>query len=330
MKPTFQTRLETQFIPNKNGISCELHSYWGMTLLELLVTIAIISIFISIVLPAVQRVRRTAYQISCVSQVKQLGLASHDYHGNHNHFPPACDYPYGARSYRGIPWTTNLLPYLDQPVLAQQALSLTTYYPILHSSGFDDHYLVAKTLVPIYLCPAEKRQFKVDYANRIMYALKSYLGICGTGPYEDDGIMIPSSDFRLPSMKRFISAADVTDGLSNTLIYGERPPSEILNTGMIHFGGWYMSAETCEPDMTLWAGRNDNSPPYGLNCRVSWEPLRSGRLGTGCHQYHFWSLHGPGATFALADGSARFIRNEANSVLRAMASRAGGEVFTLD
>jgi hypothetical protein len=93
-----------------------------MTLLELLVLIAIVAVLIGLLLPAVQKVRAAAARLQCGNNLKQLGLALHQYHESLGSLPPGCSYLNGASPQPHMSWLTRLLPYVEQDLLSQQAL----------------------------------------------------------------------------------------------------------------------------------------------------------------------------------------------------------------
>jgi len=125
----------------------------------------------------------------------------------------------------------------------------------------------------------------------------------------------------------------VTDGLSNTLLAGERPPSLDLWYGWWFAGAGYDQFPT--PD-GMWGSSGTGDVVLGarevryaayMGCPATKVGLQPGRLAEHCDQAHFWSLHPGGGNFLRADGSVRFLTYAADAVLPQLATRAGGEVF---
>lgn len=149
-----------------------------------------------------------------------------------------------------------------------------------------------------------------------MVALTSYLGVSGLDYSAKDGVLYQDSRVRI---------ADVLDGTSNTLLFGERPPSADYQ-----FGWWYAGTGqqlTGSADVILGV-RELNIMPIvaGSVCGPGRYQFGPSSPSDPCAWYHYWSLHAAGASFAMSDGSVRFVRYEAARTLPALASRAGGEV----
>ncbi len=124
----------------------------GFTLIELLVVIAIIAVLVALLLPAVQQAREAARRSSCKNNLKQLGLAFHNFNDTYRELPP------GVRSAWGMSWTWDILPYLEQPAVYE----LMPDDPLSdsgHWGGTDARSLgliqITRTNVPVFHCPSQ-------------------------------------------------------------------------------------------------------------------------------------------------------------------------------
>jgi len=289
----------------------------GFTLIELLVVIAIIAILIGLTLAAVQRVRAAAARADCQNRLRQLALALHQHHDTRNALPPGHQFVLTGPG--GMPlsgWTIPILPFLEQQPLQTQATEayrkqIFPFFPTPHSG--------LSTVVPAFLCPADPRVTSAQVAqkSKTLAAFTSYLGVAGA-----DAVTGRTGVLYQGSTTRF---ADVTDGLSGTLMLGERPPSADFQ-----FGWWYAGTGqklSGSADLVLGV-REQNLQPIvsGSTCGPGNYPYRPAQgFDDPCGMFHFWSPHPGGANFALADASVRFLRYDADPVMPALASRAGGE-----
>jgi prepilin-type N-terminal cleavage/methylation domain-containing protein/prepilin-type processing-associated H-X9-DG protein len=285
----------------------------GVTLIELLVVVFIISLLLAILLPAVQRARDAAARAQCSNNMHQLGLALHGYHNTSRVFPPGMRWQQGNDSMPLSSWLTQILPYVEQQGLWATTLAA---YRVARNPKKNPPHVGMSTVMPVFVCPADGRGFDVQFAPRdqIYVALTNYLGVEGRDLITEDGMLFRDSQIRI---------ADVTDGLSNTLFVGERPPSPDFQ-----FGWWYAGAgqrRTGSCDMVLGVLERNVLPVTKGSCPPGAYSFSSGRLTNPCDMYHFWSTHIGGANFLFADGSTRFLAYSVSPVLPALASRAGGE-----
>jgi prepilin-type processing-associated H-X9-DG protein/prepilin-type N-terminal cleavage/methylation domain-containing protein len=319
----------------------------AFTVIELLVVIAVIGVLMGLLLSAVQKVRESANRAKCQNNLRQIGLAMHDYHAQRESFPPGVAdpnqmppdgyYPYWS-------WMATLLPYVEQENLWKQADDWA------HGGSFSQGYWwpwgvsiltpptpanpALKQIIALYNCPSDPRQLKTEYVPSqpglpasITVAFTGYAGVSGIrGDYgappdqQWNGILYVNSRVRI---------ADVTDGASNTLLVGERPPSADLILGWWFAGEGY-DIPTVPP--YLGSGTGDvvlGAREYGyaayVGCPASKVGFQAGRLDDPCDQVHFWSKHPGGGNFLFADGAVKFLAYSIDPLLPALTTRAGSE-----
>ncbi|MFH5805837.1 DUF1559 domain-containing protein [Alienimonas sp. DA493] len=204
----------------------------GFTLIELLVVIAVIAILVSLLLPAVQQAREAARRTACLNNLKQIGLAMHNYESTLKTFPSGYLYvpgdvgaPGGVGNVRGYGWGALLLPYLDLPTVHSEIdFNLPIYDPA--------NAAIRTRHLPVFLCPTdavsdggyvvmgegEATEPQISTGEVEAYAMASFVACFGPPDLDEnqeqrDGMFSRNSATRI---------AEVRDGLSNTLMVGER------------------------------------------------------------------------------------------------------------
>lgn len=308
----------------------------AFTLVELLVVIAIIAILIGLLLPAVQAAREAARRVSCSNNVKQLGLAMHNYHDTHRVFP----HGFGVNQEF---WSALILPQLEQNNL-HATLNWTNSANLGYGtnwSGYDSPNRAAcATVVSVFRCPSMAQPEHMNYNSIVGRVPVSYRGVAGAKVASDDASTRPAgyntSQFAALEQRGLdgilfgaskIGFRDITDGSSNTLMIGESYTDPLFikdNQGMDYFGFF-------GPQMGRWrpGARTGTEHSEGLGSAVV--PINS-RLNPTVHgvlmEMSFGSYHMGGATFSMGDGSVRFLTQTLDlATYQALATRNGGEVI---
>jgi prepilin-type N-terminal cleavage/methylation domain-containing protein len=314
----------------------------AFTLIELLVVIAIIAILIALLLPAVQQAREAARRTQCRSQLKQIALAIHNYESSYACFPPGqIRLPFAVQpKVRGWSMYVQLLPYFDQGPLYNQ---WDFANPLANEANGN-----SAVVLPVLVCPSEMlSQNPYTKESGARYGLTSYGGNGGTqshppsattgdGIFAGSGPPIPTPPTVQYGLVRF---RDVIDGMSNTLLLGERNHFDpkydtfYVNGATINpMGGWGYWAPSAGQFATTDLTMSSFAP---INYRMPYDfanqPSGSGSFDNSLAAIQrlnaFGSQHTGGAHFALCDGAARFIsQNIDQLVLQALSTRAGGEI----
>jgi prepilin-type N-terminal cleavage/methylation domain-containing protein/prepilin-type processing-associated H-X9-DG protein len=293
-----------------------MHHRRAFTLLELLVVLAIAGLLAGLTLAAVQRARHAAVRATCLNNLRQLALACANYEVQTGAYPVGCSYD-GDKSptlYRG--WMVLLLPYLEQDAVWRQSETAFQAYPDFRDPAHPNGKIVAQ-----FICPTDPRTrttFDFEYSptrGDSHMALCSYQGNQGRSGITKDGILFVDSRVR---------PAEVTDGLSATLLIGERPPSHDRGLGWWYGGTGYDFQGSLDTVLGTQE-RNLSSDGRWWKCGVGPFEFKGGSVSDPCAAWQYWSLHSGGANFAFCDGSVRFIRYGATETLVAHSTRNGGE-----
>ncbi len=284
-----------------------LHSFRSahraFTLVELLVVIAIIGILVAMLLPAVQAAREAARASQCKNNLRQLGLALHQYHDVMKQCPAGwiADAPEGEP---GWGWNVALFPHMEQSNLEA---TISKHLPVADPAN----EAARRTVVPILLCASDGNDSKfqiaaaggdehhVDEGTALFpIARSNYVGVFGTMEIEDS----PSQSDGMFFHNSRTNFAKVKDGLSNTLVIGERQSD---------FGGsvWAGVISTANEPMARVVGVADHPPNHQDH-----------------HFEDFSSNHPAGVHFLVGDGSVARINNTIDeTVYRALCTIKGGE-----
>ena len=285
----------------------------GFTLIELLVVIAIIAVLIALLLPAVQQAREAARRTQCRNNLKQLGLALHNYVDAHRGIPsnnPLVTRGDGLKYVQG-PWTLALLPFFDQGTLYNQ-----WNFNLGFAEGTNRTYV--KSPIAIYHCPSNPISQQSSFPPPTPASFTADSMALGAGvrytatavdysavqqvrrpPMDNNATTSPFEMGMVPQVSQ-LGLEDITDGLSNTMVLGELagyPKRYNRNTSpgdnapvFGHLGGWarILPIKSSYDGVTL----------YGANCLIN------------CTNYagsNLYSFHAGGAMILLGDGSVRFL-----------------------
>jgi prepilin-type N-terminal cleavage/methylation domain-containing protein len=327
----------------------------GFTLIELLVVIAIIAVLIGLLLPAVQKVREAAARLQCQNNLKQIGLALHNYHDGYKRFPPAYTLlpandptvPKGAVPNMGHSVLTLLLPYVEQDNVYKQIDQTKGFFSTANMPNANPAYA---SVVRTFLCPSSPAPDSMDYSAALnvgwnssgvnslayppglIFARTDYappsgtaLGIGSTAEGQVNGNIGIIGPAATPGRAAGTAIQSITDGSSNTLLMVEvagRPlwysNKGFLGNGPVSQGGG------------AWAD------PFGYLVVNGSDPGGSGLIPGTCavnctSDNEIFSFHTGIANCVMGDGSVRTLSATTSlTVVAALISKSGGEILPPD
>ncbi|MCA9115022.1 MAG: DUF1559 domain-containing protein [Planctomycetaceae bacterium] len=309
----------------------------GFTLIELLVVIAIIAILIALLLPAVQQAREAARRTQCRNNLKQLGLAVHNYHDTNLKFPIGSRYPLYSPN-----WRIALLPMLDQAPLYNQLNFSGNFYNTYTNNTVLSNLFLAAYKCPSSALPGNSTSFPGNAAGVMLH---DYVGIAGAtpdpaarssecSPQHRYGGITCINGILSPNFCR--SMRDITDGTSNTMIIAEQSgPIGTSDVRANYYGGWAgftipMAGTNSMETLTTWTSTTDTWGTGVTTVRYSPNPATASTgndesydMNTALTSYHEGGVHA-----LLCDGSVRFLsENISYTTLTNLASRADGQVM---
>lgn len=309
----------------------------GFTLIELLVVIAIIAILIALLLPAVQQAREAARRSQCKNNLKQIGLALHNYHETGGTLPPGLINTTWAGSATPLPaasnqfaWSLMILPFLDQAPLYKK---FVTTSPLATTAA---NATLAQEILTAYRCPSDTGEEQAEQIAGVLMGTSNYPGNFGVGNPQDatTPAINPAANMARVCQGIFgqntkVRIRDIKDGTSNVFVVGERRMGRTCNP----VDGTGLQSKNGTPDITVgiisactfWAGtaadnafvtivgttslgtpQPDNIPGAVIKIKLP-NTLHQDDTSIGFNSYHTGGAH-----FLLGDGTVRFITENVN------------------
>ena len=300
----------------------------GFTLIELLVVIAIIAVLIALLLPAVQQSREAARRTQCKNNLKQIGLAMHNYNADTSRLPigvmrQGVGTTGLAITVSGYTWYRRILPYIDQAVIYNQYNENANYY------SANPNRACSQTPIPMLRCPSD---FPVAFFNNIpQYNYLVNVGNTNVGKNTPVNGAVYSAgpfDFSSTTTGTCSTFAQITDGSSNTMMMGEVRVGATSPDyrGLVQYAMF----------ATMTGNLPPNTPIADLtqsgDCVSSPDLLRAAGSTTNYnYQISMRSRHVGGAHALLCDGSVRFFSNNIDlNTIRAISTMGGSEQVSIE
>ena len=342
----------------------------GFTLIELLVVIAIIGVLMGLLLPAVQKIRESANRLSCTNNLKQIGLALHNYHDTYKRLPygksPVYSNVPGAPVYARWSTHSQILPYLEQDNLYRSLdFMFPPESPDMSTPDMPDYMLPyqnpgrvnaagCRTQVSVFLCPSDPTEVLTDWPGQSNYAGNQgtafLCDLCEAQLSTMDPGERPNGVFYFMSKVRL---TDMIDGTSQTAMFSEKLRGVNLENPrtdmymMMNSNTLDMTLEMCnglDPNMSMVVTRNQGAAwAVGeMDCttynHVSTPNTRAcagmdfqGSMANMSMQVPPTSYHTKGVNVLMGDGSVHFIEDGIDLVTwRALGTRNGREVVSRD
>lgn len=281
----------------------------GFTLIELLVVIAIIVVLVALLLPAVQQAREAARRSTCKNNMKQLGLAFHNYHDTFNMFPPASSADGVGNNMDRVDawgWSLRLLPYIDQAPLYNQInpgtpsrvprdsanMTNTNDYTTANDGTIEKLFT---TTIPVFLCPSASGGTVNKYQNNLgtmMYAINVMIGVYPNAP---------------PYTR---TIADILDGTSNTVLAGEKV---LQDKPFVSIGMAWAAYRACGSRISIVGPHAEMNTPFDGTHNAGTLCYNENAPAGNATRIAVASPHVGGAHLLMADGGVKFVNENIES-----------------
>jgi prepilin-type N-terminal cleavage/methylation domain-containing protein len=297
------------------------HSRSGFTLVELLVVIAIIGILVALLLPAIQAAREAARRSQCTNNLKQIGIALHNYHDTYRSFPSGY-IRIGAPA--GWGWPALILPFMEQQALYDEiGVQRTRLHALINNNppyNQNNNNNPLRTELKAYRCPSDSgaqggvvvndRRFDGWNYNDMRPGVSNYMAVAGNRDMNNNGSCnpcLPRDSYGPFFHNSEITFADILDGSSNQLMVGERETKNCRSGTWIGIRNAEGTGSRGTPYVLGWSGPRLNQPVGGVF--PSWGAGGPAPNSVGCGE-GFSSFHPGGALFVLGDGKVRFVSDD--------------------